>query len=288
MSIPYPHPDFLIFETNIDVFIASLDEASLCSCAGGMAESTGNNANCLFLRGRDDDPDRMDEMWDDSALIRAYDKAISSVQKKLNIAPNSNSSSRKTQRTKRPGAVWKLGDACQAQFSEDGYYYEACISSVDYSRGKCVVKYAHYGNEEEHNLRDLLSINASLPEQDLSEFEKSTVSSVGRLSVSESASSGNVEKGSSKKKKKRHSGQFAPSSHFPRSEFLPRPVFAPPVASQRGSGGPAASFRMPPLPPQLKPPGDDPALNSMLMSWYMCGYHSGYYQGVTDTKSGNH
>lgn len=247
---------------------------------------SASNPNCLFMRGRDDDPDTMEDMWDDTALIRAYDKAISSVQRKLNIASNSNSNNatKKNNRVRKQGGIWKVGDPCQARFSEDGYFYEATIGAVDYSRGRCFVKYAHYGNEEEVNLSDVLSATASLGEPDLSEFENSTVSSVGRLSVSESGGF-KGDKGCVKKKKKRHGTHTpAPAPSFPRSEFLPRaslPHRSPAPASAPG-------IRMPPLPPHLKTNSDDPALNSMLMSWYMCGYHSGYYQGVTDTKTTNH
>lgn len=251
-----------------------------------MAETADKNPNCLFLRGRDDDPETMEEMWDDTALIRAYDKAISSVQKKLNIAStsNSNSTARKTARVRKQGSAWKVGDSCQARFSEDGYFYEATIGAVDYSCGRCVVKYAHYGNEEEVNLSDVLSVNASLCEQDLSEFENSTVSSVGRLSVSETGSAPKSEKGGQKKKKKRHSGHnhAPPAPSFSRTEFLPRPNL--PHRDPGPAPGPSAGFRMPPLPAHLKTNSEDPALNSMLMSWYMCGYHSGYYQGMLDGR----
>lgn len=52
---------------------------------------------------------------------------------------------------------WQVGDSCSAYWSEDGQLYAATISSIDETRGTCVVVYTDYGNEEEQNLADLLS-----------------------------------------------------------------------------------------------------------------------------------
>ncbi|KAF4804315.1 survival motor neuron protein-like protein [Turdus rufiventris] len=71
------------------------------------------------------------DIWDDTALIKAYDKAVASFK-------------------------WKVGDSCSAVWSEDGNLYLATITSINQKRGTCVVTYTGYGNQEEQNLSDLL------------------------------------------------------------------------------------------------------------------------------------
>ena len=51
---------------------------------------------------------------------------------------------------------WKVGDSCNAVWSEDGNVYLATIASINQKRGTCVVTYTGYGNQEEQNLSDLL------------------------------------------------------------------------------------------------------------------------------------
>lgn len=51
---------------------------------------------------------------------------------------------------------WKVGDCCNAVWSEDGNVYPATIASINLKRGTCVVTYTGYGNKEEQNLADLL------------------------------------------------------------------------------------------------------------------------------------
>lgn len=66
---------------------------------------------------------------------------------------------------------WQVGDSCHAYWSEDGQLYPATISSIDETRGTCIVVYTGYGNEEEQNLEDLLS--------ESSEGDEETNSQVG-------------------------------------------------------------------------------------------------------------
>lgn len=51
---------------------------------------------------------------------------------------------------------WKVGDSCNAIWSEDGNVYLATIASINHKRGRCVVTYTGYGNQEEKSLNDLL------------------------------------------------------------------------------------------------------------------------------------
>lgn len=128
-------------------------------------ENAGNEI--LFSRGTNQDEDS--DIWDDTALIKAYDKAVESfkhalkkedqdskqqtgTKKRKNYTKNS---SRK--RSAAPlSREWKIGDTCCAPWTEDGNWYPAEITSVDHEAGTCIVVYTEYGNEEEHFLKDIL------------------------------------------------------------------------------------------------------------------------------------
>ena len=51
---------------------------------------------------------------------------------------------------------WRVGDHCQAVFTEDGQLYDAVIKSINYKSSTCWVTYIGYGNEEEHQIADLM------------------------------------------------------------------------------------------------------------------------------------
>ncbi|KAI8478711.1 SMN protein Smn1 [Branchiostoma belcheri] len=74
------------------------------------------------------------DIWDDSALIQAYDRAVQAMK-------------------------WKPGDQCIAMYSEDQLWYPAEILSINPQRRTCLVRYTDYGNEEEQNLKDLSSLD---------------------------------------------------------------------------------------------------------------------------------
>ncbi|XP_072039245.1 uncharacterized protein [Amphiura filiformis] len=133
-----------------------------------MAASTGNvvfrfesSANKTESAGNDSD------IWDDTALIKAYDKAINSLKGGGGQSADgdvldgknkikSSKHSKKCKKKKRRKNKWKVGDHCQAVFSEDGQLYDAVIKSINYKSATCWVTYAGYGNEEEHHIADLL------------------------------------------------------------------------------------------------------------------------------------
>ncbi|XP_023800022.1 survival motor neuron protein-like isoform X1 [Cyanistes caeruleus] len=112
------------------------------------------------------------DIWDDTALIKAYDKAVASFKNALKNGECSEPSDKQEQRMmiKRknhkknrnrnksntaPLKQWKVGDSCSAVWSEDGNLYLATIASINQKRGTCVVTYTGYGNQEEQNLSDL-------------------------------------------------------------------------------------------------------------------------------------
>ncbi|KTG30700.1 hypothetical protein cypCar_00017562 [Cyprinus carpio] len=202
----------------------------------------------IFCRGTGESDDS--DIWDDTALIKAYDKAVASFKIALkgedNVTPHEKDNpgkkrknNKKSKSRKRcnaaPDKEWQVGDSCYAFWSEDGNLYAATISSIDQEKGTCVVCYTEYGNEEEQNLSELLT-EAS----DLDEDGQKTADMDGRRSE-------------------------GPGPFFPGW-----PPMIPP--------GPP----MIPPPPPMSPDSleDDEALGSMLISWYMSGYHTGYYLGL--------
>ncbi|KAK2504292.1 hypothetical protein MC885_015025 [Smutsia gigantea] len=112
------------------------------------------------------------EIWDDTALIKAYDKAVASFKHALKNGDISETldkpkgtpkrkPAKKNKKQKKeyqtPLKQWKAGDRCSSIWSEDGCIYPATIASVDFKRETCIVIYTRYGNREEQNLSNLLS-----------------------------------------------------------------------------------------------------------------------------------
>lgn len=117
------------------------------------------------------------DVWDDSALISAYDKAVSNAYTKIanrrrrgtsNETLNSDVSTTVSEsnanlntvvkgqkkNNMKDGAVvvppmkWKVGDACRAKYELDGLTYEAKVTYVNHKNGSCRVTFVGYGNTE--------------------------------------------------------------------------------------------------------------------------------------------
>ncbi|XP_062925332.1 survival motor neuron protein 1 isoform X2 [Mobula hypostoma] len=238
-----------------------------------MAEES-SVGETVFRRGcgQSDDSD----IWDDTALIKAYDKAVSSFKNAL-----------------------KNGECVQPLSKEHGgsgtkrknkRHRNRKKNNVHPTRkeGTCVVMYTGYGNEEEQSLSDLLPADVSEAENEAAEQKNGT----GQQSTDESEAISPVIKPrqSNEAKPKSPMGQSSWNHHYP-----PRP---PPTS---GFSFPGEKFRGPPPflpgwlpmglagPPLIPPPPpmspdttdeDAEALGSMLIAWYMSGYHTGYYLGL--------
>uniref|UniRef100_G1N9N1 Tudor domain-containing protein n=1 Tax=Meleagris gallopavo TaxID=9103 RepID=G1N9N1_MELGA len=153
---------------------------------------------------------------------------------------------------------WKVGDSCNAVWSEDGNVYPATIASVNLKRGTCVVTYTGYGNKEEQNLADLLP-----PASDETNENESLYSTDESEKSSQSHQNGSNCLG-------RHGSKFRTLPPFLSCwtpPFPPGPPLIPP-------------------PPPMGPDSteDDEALGSMLIAWYMSGYHTGYYLGLKQSR----
>ncbi|KAF3695925.1 Survival motor neuron protein 1 [Channa argus] len=260
----------------------------------------------LFNRGAGQSDDS--DIWDDTALIKAYDKAVASFKTALKgeeepqVSKNDQygkkrKNSKKNQSSKRTNAPtdkeWQVGDLCSAYWSEDGQLYAATISSIDEKKGTCIVLYAGYGNEEEQKLEDLLSEISEADEERNFKVNEAG-SSTEESEMSHTPNQHKHEPHSKAQKSKGHRKPppvWAPG--FP--GFPPGP---PPMHGFRQQGGSRRSGghepvpppwppMMPFCPPMIPPPPpmspdmvDDEPLGSMLISWYMSGYHTGYYLGL--------
>ncbi|KAJ7385411.1 SMN protein Smn1 [Desmophyllum pertusum] len=128
--------------------------------ASNMAAKSGD---VVYRAGENNE---ISDIWDDTALIEAYDLAIkwtreNSGAKGKTSGKNSKQQSSKKKNKKKAteqelGSRWHVGDSCRAVFSEDELIYDAVIISLDVSSNTCVVKFCGYGNREEQNLNDLL------------------------------------------------------------------------------------------------------------------------------------
>lgn len=257
----------------------------------------------LFTRGAGQSDDS--DIWDDTALIKAYDKAVASFKtalkgeeepqaSKKNLPGKKRKNNKKNQSRKRtnapPDKEWQVGDSCSAYWSEDGLLYAATISSIDEKKGTCIVVFTGYGNEEEQNLEDLLSEISEADEEantTVNEVESSTEES----DRSTTPSQHKQQQHSKPQKSKAHSKpppMWAPG--FPGFPPGPPPFRQQGGSKRSGSHGPVPPSwppMMPFAPPMIPPPPpmspdmvDDEALGSVLISWYMSGYHTGYYLGL--------
>lgn len=223
-----------------------------------------------------------DDNWDDSALIKAYDKAVNlakeEVAKRMGIASATieekfDGKSRK-ERQMNKTKKWTVGSPCQAIYSEDGQLYEATVHKIYEDTQTCIVKFIGYGNVERVHLSSLLESNG-LQSQIAQEKRALENKQDGLDSESVYSNSGEAKNGAAEEKmdcggdySKASGNTFAP--HFRLvSDMIP----------------PA-----PPIPPQLMaslPENDTEALSSMLMAWYISGFHTGYYHGLKQARE-NH
>ncbi|NXW73360.1 SMN protein, partial [Hirundo rustica] len=260
----------------------------------------------LFRRGTGQSDDS--DIWDDTALIKAYDKAVASFKNALKNGECSEPSDKQEQRLviKRknhkknrnrnksntaPLKQWKVGDSCSAVWSEDGNLYLATIASINQKKGTCVVTYTGYGNQEEQNLSDLLP-----PAGD------ETVNEMGHSGENGNETPYSTDESEKSSQSSRNKNNYTKARFSPHNLRFPTPpppipglgkvsstlieticvqllsLVPPSFLSCWPPPFPAGPPLIPP-PPPMRPDTaeDDEALGSMLIAWYMSGYHTGYY-----------
>ncbi|KAK9506131.1 hypothetical protein O3M35_008122 [Rhynocoris fuscipes] len=206
-----------------------------------------------------------ENIWDDTLLIQAYNRAVNSakekVASKLNLengvsqestspqVPASNSRIKKSKKNSpaQNNEAWTVGMFCRCTYSEDGVEYEAVVQDMNLRKGICRVKYIGYNNEEDVNISELkpsYGPEARRNQEMLVQFEA------------------NQQNTSLEAENNSESYQCREQGMIP-----------------------------PPPPPHVMahfPKDESDALSAMLMAWYMSGYHTGYYQGLTKAKTNSH
>lgn len=94
------------------------------------------------------DPESHEDVWDDTALIQAYDRAVNLAKERVAAhlglneeAPASTPSTADLPNGDSPKKQnWKVGDYVRSVYSEDGVVYEAIIKKMK-QPNSCLVKY---------------------------------------------------------------------------------------------------------------------------------------------------
>ncbi|XP_067123922.1 survival of motor neuron protein isoform X1 [Centruroides vittatus] len=266
---------------------------------------------------REENDDHSD-MWDDTALIEAYDRAVSHVKEQIakrnkvvsdsdGKASVTSSHKRKKRGRSKNKTTWKVGDYCQAIYSEDGLPYEAVIKHIN--NGICTVQFLGYKNEENIKIENICHskgkearIQQNIAAQKYNaNYEHSDEMNCNYYAEDTSSSVGTNHKhshGYKNQNGKNHflthqypfhtSGQSSYSGPDQCHTFVPSSNM-PPVPPFSCHHKRNCMQTIPPMPPPPFPIEDsivneDEALASMLMSWYMSGYHTGYYQGLRQSQ----
>jgi len=222
-----------------------------------------------------------EDVWDDRALVEAYDRAVKLVNRRIADKSGDDKRDDKLEDTsgnrsaaKGKAHSWQTGEYCRTTYSEDGIEYEARIISIDASNETCFVKFVGYGNEEHKPLNHLKPSfgkrwrrqqqSTDAPEVNSnSDTDYETKSFTNQMRVNEQNQNSNKTH-SSTRVNASTSSWFMPSETMPSSP----PIIPPPITMRANSGLPS----------------DDESLASMLMSWYMSGYHTGYYTALRQSR----
>ncbi|XP_014483338.1 PREDICTED: survival motor neuron protein [Dinoponera quadriceps] len=238
-----------------------------------------DNSNLLFVRG--DGVNEDETTWDDTALIKAYDRAVSLAKEEVakriardpqgRLSKQQSQNSKRSNQAKKPVKKWTIGAPCRTVYTADGEIYEAIVTKIYENSDVCMVKFIGYDNTEEVKLDSLLESNGL--ESQIAQQKNAFAEKTEQQACDSDASNYSVRQNS----KQMNGEKMDCDTEDPRlykNSFMPGPFFDMSI-----DGVPPA----PPLPPQLMaklPENDTDALSSMLMSWYISGFHTGYYHGM--------
>lgn len=239
-----------------------------------FAQRMSEDSNVLFIRGNRSKSDNED-VWDDTALIQAYDKAVNlakeEVAKRIAMDTQTQHAKQKSQNSKcsnykqKSFKKWTVGAPCRAVYSADGQVYEATISKIYQNSGMCTVKFVGYQNTEKVAINSLLE-SEGLQSQ-IAQQKEALAQKDNEESIESDTSTSNLQ-GS----KQINGEKMDCDTEDPRlfkNSFMPGLGYFNPILDTM----PPA----PPLPPLMAklPENDGDALSSMLMSWYLSGFHTG-------------
>jgi survival motor neuron protein len=247
------------------------------------------NSNLLFSRLS---ANKNDDVWDDSALVRAYEKAVGKIKHDLNrnLAVCDNGSGKHTRekndkKTRKKEKIrkntedsdennfdscsvrdWKVGDECYAVY-EDGFMYPGKIIEINEEDHTCLIRYDYYDNEEEKDLDELYDTAA-----DHYESFKDV--------ISETELDDGPKVREKKKKDKKKKNLLECDSTTANIEFAIPPPPPPPLIDQPMFANLANIYAC-----KNTDADDYDAFYAMLMSWYISGYHTGFYLGKVQNQA---
>lgn len=265
--------------------------------------------NVLYVKGMklsesDKGEEESDDVWDDSKLKDAYDRAlkIANAEVARRVAMSTNNSKadgKSTTKSTNKNANrnqkkdfkprWKAGMNCRAVYETDGIEYEALVVEI-INDDECVVRFLGYENSE---IVSISSLKPSLGKGERTrQIQDALAEEIDNID-SHSNNSHNVERmecsdrplspGSSVSfQKKKKSGKKKSKPKQAKIFELPNPP-TPNFGALRNIG----AMDVPVPPPLVTSPGvEDETLSSMLLSWYMSGYYTGLYQGMKRAQQG--
>ncbi|XP_070511970.1 survival motor neuron protein isoform X2 [Cardiocondyla obscurior] len=213
-----------------------------------------------------------EDVWDDTALIKAYDRAVNfakeEVAKRIAMDTQNQQTRQISQNSKylnQPKKKWTVGAPCRAVYSADGQVYEAIVSSIHQNSGMCTVKFVGYQNIEKVEMNSLIE-SEGLQSQ-IAQHKDALAHKANDKVVDSDASAYSNQQDSNQVNGERMDYDVENPKLFKNNlmpgieDFNPTLNAMPPA---------------PPLPPLMAklPETDADALSSMLMSWYLSGFHT--------------
>jgi len=112
----------------------------------------------LFWRKGDEGDEEDEDIWDDSLLIAAYDRAVQSIRSEIPNTSVAAAVEKKPTRNKNKSRAvwWSVGDKCLALYAEDGLYYDAVVLMVKPKQRMATIRFEEYGDEADVSFADLL------------------------------------------------------------------------------------------------------------------------------------
>jgi len=233
-----------------------------------------SDSGCDQVLFNKEDVTNVDNIWDDTALIKMYESSKRQELNKVDKKRTGSNSSKISVINPSNLAVtsqkkkWNIGEKCMAPYA-DGRWYPAEVVTVSEKKGDCLVNFVGY--EEKASVK----INTLLMEDEVEwKLDDGSEDNAESITTNEDVNLNGfttIEVDANNKTEiQPASGRTVCELPIPTNKF-PVPDFCPPPPSMFDKID--------------KPGGDKDALTNMLMSWYMSGYHTGYYQGLTRGKS---
>jgi len=249
-------------------------------------------SNLLFSK---TESDNQEDIWDDTALIRAYERSVKQINKKLNIKPNFESKSQvKESQMNMDDQEMDEEDEDEDEEEDEEEEKDEDEDEENLNEGQ-QYQYASSSNLTKREIdawkvgdlcMTIFSEDGLLYKAEIVSIVKETKKCVIRYLYYLNEEEKALDELFELNDKKTVEEETAQSS-MPKSSSKNEPKFRNPLASQR--------LTMPPPPP---PPAltsffnsnnitanRDEELYTMLMSWYMSGYHTGYYFGLNHKNS---